>query len=1174
MQSLNPQTVPLQQSNLIEASAGTGKTYTLSLLYLRFILESESALSLDNILVVTYTSAATKELKDRIRVRISEALQAFQHPANAMGEYQELCALFSDHTKAISRLNDALLNFDEASIFTIHSFCQRALKETAFDAALPFKTELLDNDYDLMQTLMDNYWRSHFYQAPAALLSLLRIKEITPDTLLNDIRVAVGKPYLKRLKPPFNGDLGEQAKQLEGLYQQALQVWQQSAEEIVTRLQQHQGFYANVMKALDSMIVGMQTLVSSAPMIPPKDLPPKVDMLTVKKLKVKKNFTAIDHPFFELWETFLLAQQQLKLSLNDYHNHLRHEVLDYLQHHLPLEKRRKGVMSFDDLLLQLQASLHKNLALSELLAKKYPVAMIDEFQDTDPVQYDIFQRIYGKCQSSVVFFVGDPKQAIYSFRGADIYTYLKASQDTQQQYTLNTNWRSHPQLIKALNQLFSYGDRPFYDPNISYQNVAAGQKQQPSLTTPDARVPLRLWKLEHTEGKKKSELMEEVAVLVADDITRLLMAADKGQAHIAGRPLEGGNIAVLVRSHTQGQQIKNALTKRGIASVQSSKESIFETHEAKELLSVLLAIAEPTQEDQIRRALVSDFFAYRGEDLLHFDDDSNAWDRKLQAFYDWHQLWKKQGFIPMMRTLMRDEKVQAELLSYANGERRLTNLLHLSELIHSESHQNSRGIAGTLRWLQQQARQTTLSSDSLQLRLETDDKLVQIVTIHKSKGLEYGLIYCPYLWADSVKSSAGDAAIMFHADDAAHTPSLDIGSAYREDHLRLLTEESYAENMRLLYVALTRAKYHCTVVALTEKISRYTDRSALGWLLSDGVDAKSKLFLSAYQQNINALVSQSEGVISADPLPEQTEQSLHYQTQQSSPTLTARSFQQVIAKEHRISSFSGLTAGNHLQAHDHDVATLFNPTTKHRNNLQDEFPRGANAGSCLHDIYEHSDFTKTLSISAQEPSAILRALDKWGFSDSLAESAQRLVNNSLQASLPPLNANFKLANLGHAQRLNEMEFHLPLNTLLTVQSLQKILLQHLSAQKWQGVRRAIKQLNFEQLNGYLKGFIDLIFEYQGQYFVADYKSNTLESYSEEHMLTAMADSHYYLQYLLYSVALHRYLQQRVTNYNYNTHFGGVYYLFIRGMSEEHQGSGVFYDLPEFSLINALDTLFC
>jgi len=1195
MQVLDPQTVPLQHSNLIEASAGTGKTYTLSLLYLRFILESEPALSLQQMLVVTYTSAATKELKDRIRLRISEALRAFQQPAKAKGEYQQLCALFKDHSKALSRLKTALLNFDQASIFTIHSFCQRALKETAFDAALPFKTELLDNDHDLMQALVDDYWRINFYHAPAALLALLSTQAITPDSLLTDIRVAVGKPYLKRLKPQFRGDIGEQAQQLDVLYHHAIDTWQQSAEEISTLLRQHSGFYANVVKALDAMVAGMQTLSARTITTAPKDLPPKVEMLIVAKLQVKKNFAVIDHAFFGLWDDFLLARQQLAQSLKDYHNHLRNEVLDYLQQQLPLEKRRLGVMSFDDLLLQLQASLHKNPALAKLLANKYQVAMIDEFQDTDPVQYDVFQRIYGKSESSVVFFVGDPKQAIYSFRGADIYTYLKASQDTQQQYTLNNNWRSHPQFIKALNQLFSYGERPFYDANISYQTVAAGQPQlqlqlqQPSLTTPEARAPLRLWKLEDTEGKKKSELMDDIAAFVADDITRLLGAADEGKAHIATRPLEGGDIAVLVRSHRQGQQIKNALTERGIACVQSSKDSIFETHEAKQLLSVLLAIAKPSEEDQIRRALVSDFFAYRGDDLLHFDQDSNAWDRKLQSFTDWHQLWQTQGFMPMMRTMMRDEQVQAQLLSYANGERRLTNLLHLCELIHSESHQNSRGMEGTIRWLQQQSRHPTLSSDRLQLRLETDDKLVQIVTIHKSKGLEYGLIYCPYLWADSIKSASGEAAIMFHADDAAHTPSLDIGSAEREDHLGLLAQEAYAENMRLLYVALTRAKYHCTVVALTEKISRYIDRSALGWLLSDGVsdgaNAKNKQFISAYQQTITALVSQSDGVIAAEPLPEPPAQPLHYQSKQSTPNLKARSFQKTIAKTYRISSFSGLTAGNHLQAHDHDASLLFHPTTTPHNSLQDDFPRGATAGSCLHDIYQHSDFTKPLSISTQEPSAsaILRALDKWGFSDSLADSAHRLINNSLQAPLSPLNAdlklanlklaNLKLANISPAQRLNEMEFHLPLNAVLSVQALQQLLLQHLTGDKWQGVRNAIKHLDFEQLSGYLKGFIDLIFEYQGQYFVVDYKSNTLDNYAEDNMLTAIAESHYYLQYLIYSVALHRYLQQRIANYSYQSHFGGVYYLFIRGMSEEGQGAGVFYDLPEFSLIQALDKVF-
>jgi exodeoxyribonuclease V beta subunit len=1168
MQSLDPHTVPLTQSNLIEASAGTGKTYTLSLLYLRFLLESEPALSVDQILVVTYTTAATKELKDRIRIRISTALNAFIDPESAEGEYHTLCTHFEDRADAILRLHRALLSFDEASIFTIHSFCQRALKETAFDAGLAFKTELLDNDYGLMQTLLDDYWRKQFQKAPSALLSLLRAKEITPDTLLDDIHAVVGKPYLKRLQPVVTADIGKKAQQLDAKYQVAIHAWQQSSAEIETLLRSHNGFYANIVKALDAMIEGMQYLATSTNTTVPKILPPKTELLTPIKLKVKKNAVPIQHDFFNHWDDFLLIRHELEQDLADYHSHLRNDVLDYLQHNLPLEKRRKGVMSFDDLLLQLQNALQDNATLAETLRNTYKVAMVDEFQDTDPVQYAIFQHIYSNNDDSVIFFVGDPKQAIYSFRGADIYTYLKASQDTQQQYTLNTNWRSHPHLIHALNQLFSYANNPFYDTNINYLTVKAGQGEEASLTTPEALAPLRLWQIEDTNGKKKSDIMDEVATCIANDITRLLLAANNGEASIANRAIEGGDIAILVRSHKQGQRIKTALTQCGISSVQNAKESIFETHEAQQLHHLLLAIANPAHEDQVRRALVSDFFVYQGEDLLRFEQDSNAWDTKLHAFHHWHQLWLEQGFIPMMRTLMRDEKVQARLLSYNNGERRLTNVLHLSELIHTENRQNSRGIDGTIRWLRQQVRQTELSSDSLQLRLESDDKLVQIVTIHRSKGLEYGIVYCPYLWEDSIRSATSDAAIMFHADDDAHTPCLDIGSAQRDAHLQLLTQETYAENMRLLYVALTRAKYHCTIVALTEKISRYIDRSALGWLLSNGATANSKHFLSTYQQTIEALANASEERIASETLPEVTTP-LQYHSKPIDQHLSAREFNTVIQKDYHISSFSGLTSGHHTQARDRDTDTFFNQSFLSSANTLDEFPRGANAGSCLHEIYEHSDFTHPLSLEDDEQSAIHTALHKWGFDAALAKTAHALVTQSLHA---PLQTHFTLATLTNAQRLNEMEFHLPLS-LLKADDLKHILREYLSGEQWQAVRNAVDRLNFEQISGYLKGFIDLIFEYQGQYYIADYKSNTLEDYGNEALLDAIAHAHYYLQYLIYSVALHRYLQQRIIHYDYKTHFGGVYYLFIRGMNTDNHGAGVFYDLPSFALIEALDQLF-
>ena len=1174
MQSLDPNTIPLNDSNLIEASAGTGKTYTISLLYLRFILESEPQLSVDQLLVVTYTIAATKELKDRIRTRLNEALIAFSFPELACDEYRELCLQYANHTDAIFRLYTALLNFDEAAIFTIHSFCQRALKETAFDSGLGFDNELLDDQSELMQSLLDDYWRKMFQQAPNILLLLLQTKNITPDSLLNDIQNVVGKPYLKRLRPDTDFDIQQLTQTLEQTYQLAIKTYQQQLSEItalLTHFKQENYFNKHSVsdKKVDAMIKEMAILLSDHFESPPAKLPQPLEGLSQDKLKLKKSAPAISHCFFTQWQHFIEAKAALDHCVSNYHDVLRNDALDYLHDQLPLEKRRKGILSFDDLLLQLDLALESNTALAPILLAQYPVAMIDEFQDTDPIQYAIFQKIYGASHNGdhTVFFVGDPKQAIYSFRGADIYTYQKASKDTQHQYTLNKNWRSHPKLIDALNCLFTRNTNPFIDENISYQSINAGQQEEPALVTDDERAPLRLWTIDtlKQEGQNKTiaDLKEEIAQRVAQDITQLLTSADKGNAMIADRALEGGDIAVLVRSHKQGQQIKAALTQCGVASVQSAKESIFKTHEAQELMVLLMAIAQPAREDQVRRALVTDLFAYRADDLIDFDENNTAWDNKLHAFQHWHQLWLVQGFIPMMRHLMRDESIPLRLLSHDNGERRLTNLLHIAELIHHESHQNSRGMEGVIRWLQQQAEHSNLSSDYSQLRLESDDKLVKIVTIHKSKGLEYNIVYCPYLWSDGLQGSK-DPAILFHNDE--HIPCVDIGSTQRKAHIKRFEEEVAAENMRLLYVALTRAKYHCTVVTAPQKIVGYIDRSALGWLLSQGTLAGSKAFFPNYQETLETLAEVSQDAIEVKSLPENTP--LEYQRKTTTPRLHVRLFSSSIQQDHRITSFSALSYGHHSETADHDQDIVFNSYLKA--DTPAEFPRGSRAGSCLHDIYEHIDFTQPLATN--EESVIINALTKWGFDLELADTAQTLLSNSLQAPLFASDPDFKLSNLSTAQRLNEMEFVFPL-ALLKIDQLKPLLITAFVEEHQHVIRHAINSLDFQQVRGYLKGYIDLIFEYNGKYYIADYKSNHLEDYGDQSLLSAMAHSHYYLQYLIYTVALHRYLTQRLTNYHYKTHFGGVYYLFIRGMSEDHPNQGVFYNQPDYQLICALDTLF-
>ena len=1224
MKELNPYTIPLASINLIEASAGTGKSWTVTFLYLRLILEK--GLTVDQILVVTFTDAATKELRDAMRTRLVEALEVLElsdddrAEAKISSEYQQILDKIDASTlnleTSIARLKRAKLSIDEAAIFTIHSFCQRALSDNAFEASLPFESELLADDKDIMQNLVDDFWRKRFVSAsvPKSLVFKLSQKKISPDSLSSDIRNAVGKPYLTLRGPESEEIKAEKWEELESYYQQALKTWREQGDEIrslLTNPDYTKAYYVDLIKACDENFAEMEKMQLSG------CLPCKLDCKKMSwlgtKPKVKKTAKVedVDHSFFQQWQAFLDLWIELDSCSDDFINTIRIELLQYLQKELPKEKQRLGVLSFDDLLLQLESALENQPKLAEGLCQKYPVAMIDEFQDTDPIQYKIFSTIYPSSNDSTVFFVGDPKQAIYSFRGGDIHTYLNAKNDASQQYTLNTNWRSHPDLIASFNTLYSFSDNPFMDESIVYQAVKAGDKVTDKLITPDNRSSLRFWNYEQQDEKPvMDDIRSDIANAVAGDIAELLNNANDGKARIGDKPIMGGDIAILIRSHTQGDRIKQALNKVGVASVQSSKDSIYETHEAVEVLRLLTAIVEPQREDEVRRALVTELLGYQAEDLLAFEDDSNAWEDVLLNMQNWHYQWKNQGFLPMMQSLMKSQNVHQRLLSYDDGERRLTNVLHLSELIHHQSKQLSLNMEEVLRWLKQQ--QENLNSNERELRLESDENLVKIVTIHKSKGLEYPIVYLPFVGISG--AAFKDKIYSFYKDDTAY---LEIGSPDADEHKDIKKAEERAEEARLLYVALTRAKYQCTVVTQPKAISGTPDRTALGWLLTDGgaipsgtskaaQEQKANYYI-AYNEKLDKLVSEGEGNISQSTMPMNLNE--RYQAPQTNKKLSAKTFSANIKQQAQVTSFSGLTAGAHAEGADHDndssqssSAERSRSTPPHFYSMNDdnenEFPRGATAGSALHEIYENLDFTKPVDDQAE---VIASGLNKWGFDQEHEAAATTLMKNSLQAELFE---DFSLQQLSNEKRLNEMEFYLPLE-LLQIDDLKQLLFKHLPEEDQQ-LRDAVNTLNFEQVEGYLKGFIDLIFEHEGRFYIVDYKSNSLEDYAPENLLPTMADSHYYLQYLLYSVALHRYLKKRVAGYSWDSHIGGAYYLFIRGMSASSKTSsspnngdiielsvsdgetasslktrgvhstgsaGLYFNKPSVELITALDSLF-
>ncbi len=1181
--------ISLSGRRLIEASAGTGKTYAIACLYVRLVVEQ--GLSPEEILVVTFTEAATKELKGRIRTRLREALATFfgQEGSDPFlaGLLANSSGLVPEPETAISRLDRALRAFDLAAIFTIHGFCLRSLQENAFESGLLYDTELVTDQGAIIQEVVDDFWRQTFFSGSAPLLGYALRKKVTPESLATFLRGMPLHPNITLLPVFGAADGAALEEQCQAAFQALQQAWSRERGAVEAILLTDKGLSRAAQTYRPDLIPGLMAEMDSyLAGANPFDLSEGFDRFCTPFVvaNTKKRYEPPCHPLFDQCQALLELVEERLLAF-------KASLVAYARERLPARKRELNVRCFDDLLTDLHGALNREGGerLAERIRGRYRAALIDEFQDTDPVQYDIFRTIYGGIDAPL-FLIGDPKQAIYSFRGADIFAYLEAAADlpADARFTLETNWRSTPGMLRAFNGIFSARPAPFLFDDIVYHPVTAGKEwpEEPITLSGRDSAPLQLWFVPTPDQEKGLMTGTANSIIpqgVAAEIARLLRDGRQGTATIEGRPMQPEDVAVIVRSHRQAGLVQDALRELGVPSVLQSSESLFASREAQELFTLLHGVAEPAVEGRVRAALVTDLLGWRGDDLARLQEDEAAWEEILCRFRDYRQMWLERGVMVMARTLVAREAVRGRLLRFPDGERRLTNLLHGLELLHSASLERGLGIEGLLTWLGERLSQVP-ESEEYQIRLETDAKAVRIVTVHVSKGLEYPVVFCPFAWG-GVQDR--DEPVTFH--DRFRTVK-DFGSPDLERHRALAQREALAENLRLFYVALTRAKYRCYLVAGK---FRNGGSSPLAWLLHrpDGLDPSRDDLVARLKEAVEGLAEPTlldhyrelaaagAGSIALAELPSPDDAPLYTPVRDQGSGLACRQFTGAIEHDWRVASFTSFAAGSHgpeLPDRDplpRDEAAL--PVEP----LRDEpaplsifdFPRGSRAGTVLHEIFERIDFA-----SPDRPSLerlVAQVLARSGFDASWQGPVVRMAENVLATRLEEGEGGFALQDLAGGSWRAELEFFFPLR-FISSERLREIVLRWQGAAGGSGLNESVSRLDFTPVRGMVRGFMDLVFCHHGRYYIADWKSNHLgsrpEDYNGERLAREMDRRFYPLQYLLYTVALHNYLAARLPGYDYASHFGGVYYLFLRGIDPTAGPRyGIFRDRPPQGLIDEL-----
>ncbi len=1076
-----------RSTTVLEASAGTGKTFALAGLVTRYI--ADGAATLDQMLLITFGRAASQELRERVRGQIAHAVLAFDDPST-IGDNQLLAYLIdgTDIARAARqrRLRDALAGFDAATIATTHQFCQLVLKSLGVAGDSDAGVTLVEDLTELVTEIVDDLYLAHFGRE-------------RDDPLLT--------------------------------YRDAVMLAREVVKNPATKLR-------------------------------PTD--PEPDSRTAVCLDFANDVLAV----------------------------------------LETRKRQMGILGYDDLLTRLAAALETDHSPAQIrMHQRWPIVMVDEFQDTDPVQWEVINRAFSG--RSTVVLIGDPKQAIYAFRGGDIVTYLRAAETAGDKKTLGTNWRSDGALVDRLQAVL--GGAELGDPRIVVHDVEAYHKGHRLVGAPH-NDPFRLRVVNRatfgrsgTQNVSIDSFREHIGKDLAADIGTLLA----GGATLDEKPLQPRDIAVIVETHKDARACHRALAAAGIKSVYTGDSDVFTSEAADDWLSLLEAFDQPHRPGIARAAAATMFFGETAESLAAGGDKLT--DRVAETLREWAGHARERGVAAIFEAAQLGG-MSDRVLSWQGGERHMTDLAHMTQLLQEAAHREHYNLPALRDWLRSQ-REERGGTTERNRRLDSDAAAVQIMTVWVSKGLQYPIVYLPFAFNRHIQDRD---LILYHDEEG--TRCLHIGGKDSADYNaveRLGSKEAASDDSRLTYVAMTRAQ--AQVVAWWAP-AHDEPNGGLSRLLRGrrpGESAVPDRCVPAKISDDDALDRLREWEAAGGPV---IEESVVVTVPSVSPeaapsNLDARRFHRSIDTAWRRTSYSGLiriaepagvSSEPEVTELDDEVDDI--PVTQPASGADvpspmADLPTGAKFGTLVHAVLETADpFAANLTAELESQ---IRVHSVWWPLDVPASELAAAMVPMHDTSLGPLAGGTTLREIGLRDRLRELDFEFPLaggdlrgaapDIRLTDVGL--LLQEHLASDDPLAPyidRLMSDSLGGQPLRGYLSGSVDAVLRIPGpRYLVVDYKTNwlgepdrplTAVDYDQPRLIEAMLHSDYSLQALLYSVVLHRFLRWRQPGYEPERHLGGVLYLFLRGMCGadtpmvDGHPSGVFSWQPSASLVVALSDL--
>jgi len=1163
---------------LIEASAGTGKTWTIAALYLRLLLEGDDPPTVEKILVATFTEAAARELRERVRLRLADAERELQRILGVAllgaGEGDErdvvLKWLADDFgeakqtRRALRRIQIARMDFDRAPIGTIHMLCQRFLQDFPLVSGVAAAQANLDEG-TLLRECVEDFWRRRYLADAAVDPAESELFGGGPEKLLFDVHAMLAQDA-RVLAADGVEELTRGVASLRTQKSAArLREWAARRELYAPRkslLSKRLARIANVLE--NGGDADVQEALAEMP------APEEVD----EQQRPDAPLRLRDDPLIR-W------LQRLQALASRRKTFIRGRVLaaacEICREEIPRRAEQRQGQTYSLLVRSVHArACDARSAFAQALFKAYPFALVDEFQDTDKQQFEIFDAIYrdaNRAPRGWLAMIGDPKQAIYGFRGGDISAYLAARESAATRCAMDTNFRSTQALVEALNALYGASDGGFGDSRIVYQRMLCGGKAEDAALHcaghPVAPLHVHVFRGDALDKKGEPETGLSVLETMAlrDCAQRIVELLADPATMLGDKPVEPQDIAVLVPNNKQVGSLRRLLTVRGVPCAGSGRDSVFDGETAQELELFLAAVLHPDDDGAVRGALATTLLGYDLRGIVDLQTDPSAFERELDRFAQWHALARSRGVFGAVADLIAQRA--GALLRRDEGERVLADLRHLGELIAAREAEDS-GIEGVIAWFARTRREGADDDErGHRVRQAADADAVRIITLHAAKGLEFPIVFLPLAWRIAKRDGQYQPKVLrFHDSDA--TVCIDAGSGAFDDNLAHHFAEDLRERQRLLYVAMTRARSALHVYWA----DRGVPENATAWKIP-AIDillrqAQQKSRLAFGEADLPALAQKLGGMAVIGP-------AVHDEAKlvaagATPPNFAPRSPLPALRPFEWLHSFTGITRRRVAEDADAAAADESDAALPESNDaaVEAEHPqllaldafRGRRFGDAVHATLEES------GLRAIERSVLLARLAAEGLAADGPESESALLRMLERARASDLGDDLRLMDLPAHERVAEFGFQFPIAASL--HGLRAACAAHGFAEVWPA------HLRSHELRGMLTGFADLIFAHAGRYHVLDYKTNRLgtrlSDYAGATLDAAMAEHFYPLQALLYTLALHRYLRQRLRGYLPEQHLGDSVYLFLRGVGLA-PGAGVWRRRWPAALIRDLDDVF-